>query len=145
MAQYTYTDYLMIYCGMKHDDLDIVDGHINGWSSLFDSAITKEPFIPNELSFDTYSRQAEALISKYTFDRAFEGNITNLDYCIFELAELLYVDAQQSQRNYGVASESVGNWKVNYENSGEKTTAFNKAVKAIIRKWAPPEAFYRGV
>jgi hypothetical protein len=140
------------YHEYHHSETCVVDG---------EEKTTPAPIVPEQPLADIklYSREAVALMRKFTFGRIDElyekeksrpvnanNPLWNVYMCSCELTELIYNDKQNGgAESFGVSSERIGNWQKTYVNSNERTQSFNRLVKSIIHKWLPSYLLYRGV
>lgn len=96
-------------------------------------------------SFNFYARKATQKIKEYTFSNVPENVPEEVKMCCCELAELFYRD-ENSSAHKGIASESVGDVSVSYENSENCRQAVSKDIKSVIYTWlADIGLCYRGV
>lgn len=108
-------------------------------------SMAESPIFKSENDFLPFSRKATQYIKLHTFDNVPDEVPEVVKMCCCELAEFLF-SADNSSKMFGIKSEKVGDYSVEYENISDKEKVINSQVKSIIYKWlATTGLLYCGV
>lgn len=94
----------------------------------------ESPVFKKESDFLPFSCKATQYIDLYTFGNLPDKVPDILKMCCCEIAETLFI-SDNSNKEFGIKSETVGDYRIEYENISDKEKIINSKIKIIVYRW----------